>query len=99
MSRMETDIPNREVSTEDRLRAEVEDLKRQLEEQKRPHSKSAAAPQPARPSRMTLGALSLVGAVAIVVAFFAGYLPHRRREAMLVAEANAQQESQPVVTV
>jgi RND family efflux transporter MFP subunit len=99
MSRMETDIPKREMSTEDRLRAEVEDLKRQLEEQKASPSKTAAAPQPVQPSRMTLGALSLVGAIAIVVAFFAGYLPHRRREAMLVAEANAQQEALPVVTV
>ncbi len=100
MSRMETDIPRKDLSTEDRLRAEVEDLKRQLEEQKRSQTKaSPAAPQPAQPSRVTLGALSLVGAVAIVVAFFAGYLPHRRREAMLVAEANAQHEALPVVTV
>jgi len=100
MSRMETDIPRNDLSTEDRLRAEVEDLKRQLEEQKRSQLKaSPAAPPPAQPSRMTLGALSLVGAVAIVVAFFAGYLPHRRREAMLVAEANAQHEALPVVTV
>jgi RND family efflux transporter MFP subunit len=100
MSRMETDIPRKELSTEDRLRAEVEDLKRQLEEQKRSQAKAVpSAPQPTQPSRMTLGALSLVGAVAIVVAFFAGYLPHRRREAMLVAEANEQHEALPVVTV
>jgi RND family efflux transporter MFP subunit len=97
---METDIPNKELNTEDRLRAEVEDLKRQLEEQKRLQAKAPpSAPQPARPSRLTLGALSLVGAIAVVVAFFAGYLPHRRREAMLIAEANAQHEALPVVTV
>ncbi len=97
---METDIPNREMSTEDRLRAEVEDLKRQLEQQKRSQAKAApAAPTTGQPSRMTLGALSLVGAVAIVVGFFAGYLPHRRREATLVAEASAQHEALPVVTV
>src|SRR5260221_3793741 len=100
MSRMETDIPRKDLSTEERWRAEVEDFKRQLEKQKRSQTKaSPAAPQPAQPSRVTLGALSLVGAVAIVVAFFAGYLPHRRREAMLVAEANAQHEALPVVTV
>jgi len=100
MSRMETDIPKRELSTEDRLRAEVEDLKRQLEQQKR--LQPAARPtvlQPAQPSRLTLGALTLVGAIAVVTAFFAGYLPHRRREAMLIAEANAQHEALPVVTV
>src|SRR5258706_14514718 len=99
MSRMETDIPRKDLSTEDRLRAEVEDLKRQLEEQKRSQAKAPPASQPAQPSRMTLGALSEVGAVAIVVAFFAGYLPHRRREAMLDAEANATHEALPVVTV
>src|SRR5437667_3585796 len=100
MSRMETDIPKKELTTEDRLRAEVEDLKRQLDEQKRSQAKAPpSAPQPAQPSRMTLGALSLVGTVAVVVAFFAGYLPHRRREAMLIAEANAQHEALPVVTV
>jgi RND family efflux transporter MFP subunit len=100
MSRMETDIPNKELSTEDRLRAEVEDLKRQLEEQKRSQAKTPpAAPQPAHPSRLTLEALSLVGVIAVVVAFFAGYLPHRRRQATLIAEANAQHEALPVVTV
>jgi RND family efflux transporter MFP subunit len=100
MSRMETDIPKQDLSTEDRLRAEVENLKRQLEEQKRLQSKAPpSASQPAKPSRMTLAALSLVGLAAIVVAFFVGYLPHRRREAMLVSEANAQHEALPVVTV
>src|SRR5882762_8975214 len=100
MSRMETDIPKKELSTEDRLRAEVEDLKRQLDEQKRFQAKAhPSAPQPAQPSRLTLGAISLVGVVAVVVAFFVGYLPHRRREAMLIAESNAQHEALPVVTV
>ena len=97
---METDIPKKELSTEDRLRAEVENLKRQLDEQKRSQAKAPpSAPQPAQPSRMTLGALSLVGVVAVLVAFFVGYLPHRRREAMLISEANAQHEAVPVVTV
>jgi RND family efflux transporter MFP subunit len=100
MSRMETDIPKQELSTEDRLRAEVENLKRQLEEQKRSQPKTPpAASQPKQPSRITLLALSLVGVVAVVVAFFVGYLPHSRREAMLISEANAQHEALPVVTV
>jgi multidrug efflux pump subunit AcrA (membrane-fusion protein) len=100
MSRMETDIPKQELSTEDRLRAEVENLKRQLEEQKRLQPKvPPSASQPKQPSRLTLATLLLVGLVAIVVAFFVGYLPHRRREAMLISEANAQHEALPVVTV
>lgn len=100
MSRMETDIPKKDLNAEDHLRAEVEDLKRQLEEQKRLHVKAPPSPpQPAQPSRLTLGALLLVGVVAVVVAFFMGYLPHQRREAMLMADSNAQHEALPVVTV
>ncbi|MBZ5596055.1 MAG: efflux RND transporter periplasmic adaptor subunit [Acidobacteriia bacterium] len=97
---METDIPKKEPSTEERLRAEVESLRRQLEEQKRLVAQSAPqARQPEPPSRMTLGALSAVGIVVVVAAFFAGYLPHRKREAMLVAEAKSADEALPSVTV
>ncbi len=84
----------RELSTEERLRAEIADLKRQLSEQQ---ATKHAAPPP--PSRTTLGALSLVGVLAVVVAFFAGYLPHQKREQMLVAEAKAESEAWPTVTV
>ena len=84
----------RELSTEERLRAEIADLKRQLAQQ---HAPQPAEPQP--PSRITLGALSLVGVIAVVVAFFAGYVPHQKREQMLVAEAKAEAEAHPTVTV
>jgi RND family efflux transporter MFP subunit len=100
MSLMETDIPKKEFSTEEQLRAEVESLRRQLEEQKRLMAQApplAGGPEP--PSRLTLGALSLVGVVVVVAAFFAGYLPHRKREAMLVAEAKTAGEALPSVTV
>jgi RND family efflux transporter MFP subunit len=100
MSQMEIHAPKKELSTEERLRAEVEALKRELEEQKRLHTPAAAqAQRPAPPSRMTLGALSLLGVVAMAVAFFAGYLPHRQRENLLAAEANAQNQAFPTVTV
>ena len=89
MSQME-----KELSTEERLRAEIADLKQQLSQQQPPQH---AAPPP--PSRTTLGALSLVGVVAVVAAFFAGYIPHQKREQMLVAEAKAEGEARPTVTV
>lgn len=90
MSQME-----KELSTEDRLRAEIADLKRQLAEQQQPTTHVAPPP----PSRTTLGALSLVGVITVVVAFFAGYLPHQKREHMLVAEAKTEAEARPTVTV
>jgi RND family efflux transporter MFP subunit len=100
MSLMEADIPKKDLNTEDRLRAEVESLQRQLEEQKRLVAQGAAQTHKAEPpSRMTLGALSLVGVVAVLAAFFAGYLPHHKREAMLTAEAKSAIEALPSVTV
>jgi RND family efflux transporter MFP subunit len=77
--------------TEDLLRSEIEDLKRQLEEQE--HKK------PAGPSGLTLLVIALVLVALVVVGFFAGYLPRRRRESVLAAESKAGAESLPVVTV
>ena len=67
---------------EDRLRSEIEALKRQLEEQK--HS-SGHQPN-RRPSTVSLVMIALLLAVLIVVGFFVGYLPRQRREAVLAAE-------------
>ena len=75
--------------TEDLLRSEIEDLKRQLEEHKKP----------AGPSGLTLLVIALVLVALVVVGFFAGYLPRRRRESVLAAESRAGAESLPVVTV
>lgn len=85
----------KELSTEERLRAEIADLKRQLEQQQQGTKHTPPPP----PSRTTLGALSLVGVIAVAAAFFAGYLPHEKREQMLVAEAKADAEARPTVTV
>src|SRR5579871_619638 len=90
MSQME-----KELSTEQQLRAEIADLKRQLEQQQ--HSAVNNQPQP--PSRITLGALSLVGCIAILVAFTAGYVPRQKREQGLAAETNAESTAHPKVTV
>lgn len=85
-------------STELQLRAEIEDLRRRLEEQRRvqpggaPGSKSA-------PGARTLWFLGLLIVALIVAGFFAGYLPRQRRQQVLAAEANEEIQSLPVVTV
>jgi multidrug efflux pump subunit AcrA (membrane-fusion protein) len=78
-------------ATETELRAEIEALNRQLEAH-RPH-------QTKRPSALTLSILGLLALIIVVVAFFGGYLPHTRRQSMLVAEANAEGEAIPAVSV
>ena len=88
--------------TEARLRAEIEDLKRKVEEQQRQihHAAPASASAtPAAPSRRALWLLALVLAVLIVIGFLKGYLPHERNEATLAAEAGAASKELPTVTV
>jgi len=76
-------------STEARLRAEIEDLKRQLAEQQQQPAHGADTLSPPPPSRRSLWLLALVLAVLILVAFFKGYIPHQRNEATLAAEAES----------
>ena len=98
MSQIDWDTPE----TEARLLAEIADLRRQLEEQKRlmeyreDHQPEA---RPARPSHRALFLLAAVALLLIVVGFLAGYVPYQRRESLLTAEAKAQEESVPSVTV
>ena len=82
--------------TEESLRAEVERLKRELESQRREHSPLT---RPSRPSAGTIILLLLVIAAIFVGAFFLGYLPRQRQERQLVAEANAEKEALPEVSV
>jgi RND family efflux transporter MFP subunit len=77
--------------TEARLRAEIEELKRQLQQEKQPDA--------GRPSKGSLWTLAVVAAVLIVVAFFTGYIPHQRREAVLADEAITTEKTAPVVNV
>jgi len=83
-------------STEDRLRAEVEELKRQLEEQKRLRQTGARRTGPSAGSLLLIG---LVLIVLIVAGFFTGYLPRHRREEVLAAESKQASQSLPSVTV
>jgi RND family efflux transporter MFP subunit len=84
--------------TDDQLRSEIEDLKRQLE-QHRKLAAASGAPKPAGPSGLTLLAIALVLVAMVVVGFFAGYLPRRRRESVLAADSKVAVDSLPVVNV
>ncbi|MGD0498368.1 MAG: efflux RND transporter periplasmic adaptor subunit [Bryobacteraceae bacterium] len=88
---------NDPLNNEDRLRAEIDDLKRQLEERK------TLAPDASHPvSRPPVAVLVFLGLLAmalIVTGLFTGYLPRHRREVALAAESKAGGESLPVVNV
>ncbi|HTS66680.1 MAG TPA: efflux RND transporter periplasmic adaptor subunit [Candidatus Acidoferrales bacterium] len=86
---------NETKTAEERLRAEIEDLKRQLEEQKKLHE-SGAHPRKG-PSAASLVLIAVVIIALIVVGFFAGYLPRQRREQVLAAEARDTVRSLPAV--
>jgi RND family efflux transporter MFP subunit len=81
----------------ERLRAEVEDLKRQLEHQKK---LAAGATHPSGgPSAGVLLLIGLLVIAAVAAGFFGGYLPRQKREAELAAESKAGAASLPVVNV
>jgi len=94
-------------STEEQLRREVEDLKRQLREQHgqsaphgAPHGSTAHPPaKPWNPSAMTIWALFLGVIVIIVVAFFAGYIPLQKRNAVINSLAQEYDQALPRVEV
>ncbi|HLY18270.1 MAG TPA: efflux RND transporter periplasmic adaptor subunit [Bryobacteraceae bacterium] len=86
--------------TEARLRAEIEDLKRQVAAQHELLHHPAHDPvAPPPPSRRSLWLLALVLAILIVAAFLKGYIPHRQNEATLAAEADSAAKQAPTVTV
>jgi RND family efflux transporter MFP subunit len=90
-------IPSAGSKTEEELRAEIEQLKRQLEERGgRSHS---ALEHPVRPSGWAILAWLTVAAVVLVVAFFVGYVPQHRRDLQVAAETSVQNEALPDVTV
>ncbi len=80
---------------EDRLRAEIADLRRQLEEQK----KKTGEGRLSKPSPTMLVLLALIVVGLIIGGFLAGNAPRQRRETMLAAEAKTASETLPTVTV
>src|SRR5581483_1091755 len=85
------------ATTTEELRAEVERLKRQLEEQRR--GSQDPLKHPAKPSGAKIALLLILLVAVLVAAFIAGYLPHQRRQLQLTAEANAEQQALPEVSV
>ena len=83
--------------TEQHLRQQVDDLKRQLREQKEGH----AAPPAKRwkPSAITITALLLGLVVLLAGAFVAGYIPLQRRDALVRSEAEEHGKDLPHMAV
>jgi RND family efflux transporter MFP subunit len=82
------------TSNEAELRAEIEELKRKLEQKH-----SGASEHVAQPARHTIRNLVLLFIVILIVAFVAGYLPRHQRELKLEAEADTHNEALPQVSV
>jgi RND family efflux transporter MFP subunit len=89
---------NQAKTSEDRLRAEIEELKRQLQEEKN-RASDGSAPPPKGLSGGTLAVLALLVVALAVAGFFLGYLPRQRRELVLASESEAEGQSLPVVNV
>ncbi len=85
-----------------RLRREVEDLRRQLEEHRTGRGESGHAATGGtiwRPSRTAIWAICLSLAVLTAVAFYVGYMPRQARESQIRGEAAAQASALPRVDV
>lgn len=101
MRHIEPDPPGsqiEEASTEEQLRRENQELKRRLQELQRP----AHAGLPAKlwhPSKLTIWTIVLGVTVLLGVAFLAGYIPLQKRKALILSEANEQQQALPRVEV
>ena len=88
---------DRAENTEAQLRREVEELKRQLMEQR--GLIHASHHKVWRPSAITLWAIFLALVAGIVFAFFAGYIPLQRRMAIVRSEAQEQEQEQTIPRV
>jgi len=90
------------AETAERLRREVEELKRQLHQQKEA-GRGGSHPGPGgqlwHPSGLTIAVLFLAVTILIVGAFFAGYIPLQKRNAIIRGEASQQEQALPRVAV
>ena len=105
MRHAEPDLPGSEVdagTTEERLRRENHDLKRQIEELQRSSrgsSRDAPSVKLWNPAGVTIWSIVFIAAVLFVVAFLAGYMPLQKRRALIISEAQQQEAALPRVEV
>jgi len=96
------DLTSAEVGrgTEESLRRENEELRRQVQQLRSASQVPVGVPTKLwRPSPLTLWALSLFVLVLLLVAFFAGYIPLLRRNRLITDEARNRERARPRVTV
>ena len=96
------EFPGLEETTEERLRRENEELRRQLQEHKRlgegtPHA--ALAGKLWHPSAVTIVSIALAIMLLIAGAFLAGYVPLQKRESVIRNQVREQEEALPRVEV
>jgi RND family efflux transporter MFP subunit len=95
---MRSTEPN--THTEESLRRENEELRRQLEVFRTGETAHASSTRAEwKPSPTTIVALSLVALILAVVAFFAGYLPMKHRRSTVIAESRGQEDAVPRVQI
>lgn len=89
-------------SVEESLRKEIEDLKRQLLEQKGGSHDSLHPARPStiwRPSGLTITCIFLGVTLLLAIAFLAGYIPLQKRRTLITGEAREEQQALPRVEV
>src|SRR5580658_8881843 len=84
-------------STEEQLRAEINELRRRLEQH--PHGSHDSHGSKKKPTAGVLWGLAIAGAVVVVAAFFGGYLPQSQRQTALAKEAKDDSAALPIVNV
>ena len=86
-------------TVEESLRREIEELKRRLGESKEPGAADTLEAKSWQPSHLALWSIALGLTALFVVAFFVGWIPLHRRQALIYAESREQEAAQPRVEV
>src|SRR5580704_10137258 len=89
---------NETKTSEHQLRAEIEDLKRQLEHEKK-RASAHAEPEQKGPSAWTALVVLVLLAALGAAGYYYGYKPRQEREQTLVNESQASGDALPVVNV